>query len=206
MSHENDKNGSNVSLHNEEVEEKLKSLFSSIGIVLAHLNIGSLLRHIDELRLLMLNTKIDILTLSEIHLNNMIGNNELGIKNYNFVKLDRNRLDGGTAMYINENINYRMRYNLMHDLSLEYIVAEICPDKQKPFLVVSVYRPPKAEMFTQLRECFETLEDTRTEFIMLGDLNCDMWPSHKRWQAERLSDIINDFNCQQIINDPTRVT
>ena len=158
-SHENDKNGSNISLRNhDEVEEKLKSLNSSRGIVLARLNIGSLPMHIDELRLLMLNTEIDILTLSETHLNNLIGNNELGIKNYNFVRLDRNRSGGGTAMYINENINYRMRYDLMHE-SLEYIVAEICLDKQKPFLVVTVYRPPnaKAEMFTQLRECFETV-------------------------------------------------
>ena len=160
--------------HNE-VDEKLKSLSSSKGLVITHLNVGSLTKHFDEIKLLLLNSKIDILTLSETHLVDLIGNNELDIRNYNFARLDRNRSGGGIAMYINENINYRMRYDLMHD-SLEYMVAEICLEKQKPFLVIILYRPPsaKSEVFNQIQECFEILEDTGYEYILLGDLNCDM--------------------------------
>lgn len=202
----NDENDLNPPEHNE-VDEKLQSLSSSKSLVISHLNVGSLTKHLDEIKLLLLNSKIDIFTLSETHLVDLIGNNELNIKNYNLARLDRNRSGGGIAMYINENINYRMRYDLMHD-DLEYMVAEICLERQKPFLIVTLYRPPNArsEVFNHMQECFETLEDTGYEYILLGDLNCDMLQSPKKWQAERLSDIINDFNCQQIIKNPTRVT
>lgn len=61
------------------------------GVKMVHLNIRSVLKNIEELRLFALDSKPDIITLSETGLDGSISNSEVNINGYNLERNDRNR-------------------------------------------------------------------------------------------------------------------
>ncbi len=60
------------------------------GFKLASLNITSLVKHIDELRVYLSNNVIDVLAINETRLESTIGDNEVHIPGYEIVRRDRN--------------------------------------------------------------------------------------------------------------------
>ena len=81
------------------------------GFKIAFLNIASLPKHIDELRLNMQHQYLDILVLNETHLDETISNFEISIDKYTLVRNDRTRHGGGVAMYIRNSITKRQIQN-----------------------------------------------------------------------------------------------
>jgi hypothetical protein len=65
------------------------------GFKIGNLNIASLIKHIDELRIFMHDQKFDILSINETRLDDTIDNNEVEIKGYDLTRRDRNRNGGG---------------------------------------------------------------------------------------------------------------
>ena len=61
------------------------------GFKMAFLNICSLPKHIDELRILMNNSPLDVIALNETRLDHLISSGEVGLSGYELVRLDRNR-------------------------------------------------------------------------------------------------------------------
>ena len=59
------------------------------GLVMASLNINSLLAHIDEFRVFMNETDIDIISINETKLDSSIKDNEVYISGYEIVRKDR---------------------------------------------------------------------------------------------------------------------
>ena len=104
------------------------------GFKIAFLNIASLPKHIDELRLNMQHQYLDILVLNETRLDETISNSEISIDKYTLVRNDRTRHGGGVAMYIRNSINFNLR-NDLHDEALEFLCVEISKPKVKPFLI-----------------------------------------------------------------------
>ena len=83
---------------------------------MACLNITSLSKHIDELRVLLQNNSLDLLAINETRLNETIADNEISISGYNIVRRDRplNGLNGGgVCFYVLSNINYIVREDLV---------------------------------------------------------------------------------------------
>jgi exonuclease III len=70
------------------------------------LNINSLLKHIDELRVLLANSSIDILAINESKIDDSIPDNEINIVGYIMVRNDRNRSGGGVVLYIRDTSLY----------------------------------------------------------------------------------------------------
>ena len=68
------------------------------GFKISFLNIASLPKHIDELRLNMQHQYLDILVLNETRLDETISNSEISIDKYTLVRNDRTRHGGGVAM------------------------------------------------------------------------------------------------------------
>ncbi len=101
------------------------------GFKIAFLNIASLPKHIDELRLNMQHQYLDILVLNETRLDETISNSEISIDKYTLVRNDRTRHGGGVAMYIR---NFNLR-NDPHDEALEFLCVEISKPIVKPFLI-----------------------------------------------------------------------
>ena len=82
---------------------------------MACLNITSLSKHIDELRVLLQNNSLDLLAINETRLNETIADNEISISGYNIVCRDRplnGRNGGGVCFYVRSNINYIFRLKL----------------------------------------------------------------------------------------------
>ena len=115
---------------------------------MALLNIVSLPKHVDELRISKLIMYFDLFALNETRLDSSISNGLVNISGYNIIRKDRSHRGGGVCVYLRSSINYKARNDLVPD-GLEAVCLEIC----KPFhcIVPSVYRP----------------HDNSSEFIML---------------------------------------
>ena len=142
---------------------------------LLFLNIASLPKHIDELRLNMQHQYLDILVLNETRLDETISNSEISIDKYTLVRNDRTRHGGGVAMYIRNSINFNLR-NDLHDEALEFLCVEISKPKVKPFLISTWYRPPNSckDLFDKLQVILDKIEFLGIENNIIGDLNCNM--------------------------------
>ena len=156
------------------------------GLSMAHLNIRGIRFSLDEIKIFLGNKTPDVLALSETWLNEIIDDAELAVEGYVLIRKDRRYGNGGgVAAYIKSNRAFTERPELCCN-NLEILWFEINIPKSKPVLIASVYRPPStsdADMFFNYN--FETLLQSipiQEEYLILGDLNCDMTKnlSHKK--------------------------
>jgi len=78
------------------------------GFTKACLNITSLPKHNDELRIILLSKCLDLLTINETRLHDIIADNEVSVDGYDIVRRDRplnGRNGDGVCFYIRSNIN-----------------------------------------------------------------------------------------------------
>ena len=122
----------------------LNELETSKGLRLACLNINSLLKNIDQLRLIMQNMPVDILAINETKLDELVPDSEIAIAGYYHIRCDRSRFGGGVLLYVRDSIPFSERNDLVPD-SLEMICIEISKPHNKSFLVSTWYRPPSMD-------------------------------------------------------------
>ena len=111
---------------------------------IASLNVNSLLKHIDEIRIMLSNHVFDIFAINESKNDSFIPDFEVNISGYKIIRKDRNRNGGGVVIYIRENICFHDRNDLVSE-KLEIICIEIERPHCKPFLILAWYRPPSSE-------------------------------------------------------------
>ena len=175
---------------------------------MASLNINSLLAHIDDLRVLVYDSNIDVLTINETKLDPSVSDNDIHIPGYEVVRKDRNINGGGVCIYIRTNHNYRKRNDLIHD-ELELITIEIKRLRSKSFLISTWYRPPNSSLdqLHKFENLVELIDATGLDFYLLGDINCDLLdPSKLSPASSLLCRIIDIYGLYQLIEDPTRIT
>ena len=86
---------------------------------MASLNITSLLKHIDEVRIILDKQNIDVLAINETRLDDNICDLEVNVRGYDIIRRDRplnGRSGGGVCFYIQSNINYSIRKDLQNQL------------------------------------------------------------------------------------------
>ena len=180
------------------------------GFKIAHLNIRSLIKHIDQFRYFLKEKQFDIICLNETLLDETINDHEVNIEGYDIVRKDRNRNGGGVAIYVRSTINYMIRAEFDTE-SLETITVEISKPKSKPFIINCVYRPPDStvELLNTYEKLIEKLDYENKETILIGDFNCD-WTGVKldkvKPQTNKLHEITQTYQFKQMIDQPTRVT
>ena len=181
------------------------------GFKMACLNITSLSKHIDELRVLLQNNSLDLLPINETRLNETIADNEIRISGYNIVRRDRplnGRNGGGVCFYVRSNINYIVREDLVSD-QLENLSIEIIKPRSKPFIVATWYRPPNSpfELFSTFEDFVGKLDADGKEYYIMVDFNCNMLPaSFYNANTQALLNITDIYNLKQLITEPTRIT
>ena len=164
---------------------------------MASLNITSLPRHVDELRVLLDKSPIDVLAINETRLDSSISDGEMHISNYVLVRRDRSlngRFGGNVCFYIRESINYSLRPDLCAD-QLENLAIEIHKPRSKPFLIMTWYRPPNStvDKFRLFETLVGRIDAEGVEFYVLGDMNCNLAGSPL------------DHNSNQLINIRSRL-
>ena len=123
----------------------LRDIAKSKGIKIASLNINSLLKHIDEIRVLLTEYTFDILAINESKIDNSISDNELHIFGYDIIRKDRNRYGGGVVLYVRDNIPFSERKDLISK-DLEMVCIEINRPYNKSLLINAWYRPPNSDI------------------------------------------------------------
>ena len=175
---------------------------------MASLNITSLPKHIDELRVLLDKNPIDVLASNETRLDSSISDGEMHISNYVLVPRDRSlngRFGGGVCFYIRESIdiNYSLRPDLCVD-QLENLAIEIRKPRSKPFLIMTWYRPPNStvDKFRLFETLVGRIDAEGVEFYVLGDMNCNLVASALDHNSSQLINITDLYGLHQLICEP----
>ena len=173
---------------------------------MAMLNVASLIKHLDEIRLLLYDKKLDVRALNETRLDSSISDELVAVDGYDLIRADRNRNGGGVCMYIRCHVNYDKRLDLV-PTDLESVCLEINQANSRSFIITSIYRPPSApvEIFLKIEKLIELLDDKNKEVYILGDLNCNMLEP-TLLPTKKLNEILELYQMRQLINNPTRVT
>ena len=110
---------------------------------MALLNIVSLPKNIDEIRFSLSKEHFDLIVFNETRLGSSINDGAMHITGYDIVRKDRSRSGSGVCIYLRSTINYKIRNELISP-NLEVVCIEIMKLHSKPFIVTTIYRPPKS--------------------------------------------------------------
>ena len=198
----------NVQEENNDLQSPENLIPKNRGFKIACLNITSLHKHIDELRICLNDREVDILAINETRLDSDFPKELISIYGYNWIGRDRNRHGGGIGFYIRDMLNYRVRSDL-NNTDIEVLTIEISKYKTKPFLITTWYRPPNTpiEKFQEFEKPLQYIDLEDKESIILGDLNCDLISKDTNdCNSNELNFITNMYQYKQLIQEPTRVT
>ena len=87
------------------------------------LNVASVAKHLDEIRILLSDKKLDILAINETRLDPTISDGLVSIDGYDVLRDDRDRNEG-VCIYVTCNVNYQNRPDLVPN-GLEAVCVEI---------------------------------------------------------------------------------
>ena len=180
---------------------------NSRGFKMALLNIASLPKHVEELRISKLFSNLDLFALNETRLDNTISDGLVNISGYDVVRKDRSRRGGGVCIYLRTSINYKIRNDLVPE-GIEAVCLEICKPNSKSFIVASVYRPPDStsEFFVDFEKMIKSIDDENRELHILGDLNCNLLNTVSDQPTKTLKAILETYQLSQLITEATRIT
>ena len=102
-------------------------MFFVRALLMASLNINSLLAHIDDLIALIKNFSMDTLAINETKLDSCVDDDQVYLTEFDIIRKDRlhnGRSGGGVCIYLLSSLNFRIREDLLND-NLECIVVEI---------------------------------------------------------------------------------
>ena len=194
--------------------ENLNKICKKRGMKIIHQNIQSLSAKIDQLRLLVRETKsgIHLLTLSETWVKRDASDGEFEIPGYKLFRKDRDGKNGGTAVFAREDIMVSRREDLELS-SVEALWLEVSLPNSRGFLVGTFYRPDRTskyydhEFMTKLNNMLDLVLAQGKEVILTGDFNCCfMSNSRNNSDCNQLKSLCRYSDLKQLIAQPTRVT
>lgn len=161
---------------------ELHEFVKSRGLNLVHQNICSLMRHIDELRVIVYGLKLGMhmITLLETWLTDEISDVEIEIRGYRTYRRDRNSKGGGIVVYVREDLPLVRRSHLKSPC-VEGLWLEVNLPKARGFLVGVFYRPPDSspyhdmEFMAKFVGMLDLAVEQEREVIVTGDFNCDFF-------------------------------
>ena len=169
------------------------------GLKIVCINIRSLMKHKNQIEVILTQRKIDIFCCVETWLTAVITDFELQINGYRFFRLDRScRRGGGVIIYTR--INEKIEYELVNDFqkTIEMIMISVKQYKAKPFIIGCVYRPPNPSADLD-KEFIGFIENyTEGEVILIGDFNEDN-------NSSNFTKLMSNLGLSQEITEPTRI-
>ena len=199
------------------IDDKTWKPLKTWGLHFCHLNVNSFLSKIDELRDITYYIKPTILGITESKLGRSVTNTEVNINGYSIIRNDRNRIGGGVAYYIRDDLCFNIK-NIFSN-SIEHAFFEILMPKVKLIAIGIFYRPPnKNDIFWNE---FQQIDRKTNEIYLLGDFNINLLQNGKfilkenrSYKLKRsISALVNKYKefCQtfsltEIIKEPTRIT
>ena len=134
------------------------------GLKMCCLNINSLVKHFDELKVFIESEAPHIFGINETKLDDTVTDEELRIENYHdIIRKDRNRHGGGVAFYVHKSISFSKLEKLMIQ-DIEALPIKIKLPKCKPFVAITWYRPEGVvEVFKKFETLISRIDTTNVE-------------------------------------------
>ena len=154
---------------------------------------------------MLLESKLDILTISESWLDCSVLPHEIEIPGYTVIRKDRNRQGGGAMQYISNNLEYKERPDLNHE-RVEAIWMELqAIDNDTKYLICSYYRSPEkgVNYFNDTIDMINKASNEKKEIIICGDFNWD-YKLDENLSTHKVKQLEDIFVLQQLIQTPTR--
>ena len=118
----------------------LKAKIDYKGLKIAHLNVRGILNKITEIRLLFLDTKLNVLAITESHLKGDINSSEISVDGFKIARFERmHKICGGCMICYSNNLSCYERADLLTDIEAVWI--NITCDSQQS-IIGCIYRPP----------------------------------------------------------------
>jgi len=177
------------------------------GIKCAHINVNGLHNKIEEIKLLLNETKFDILAITETHLHKNLSEDAIAIDNYSIIRKDRfghKNHWGGVLFYYQNHLEIHQLDLLPPTVNIEAIFLELITKSQK-LLVGCIYRPPDYKDFLGPFNQVLDIICHRANILLLGDFNIDLSKANTPLSTE-FKQILAAANLTNIIRNHTRIT
>ena len=187
------------------------------GLKMVHWNVRSMPKKIDQMRALVADSPIDILTISESWLKPHLHTNLISISGFDVFRQDRStkpkskKRGGGLLTYINKKHSSQCEPLLELNTSNENIEVQwilIHRPNCKNVVVCNVYRPPNGNLdkaVDYLDECLKTLNLSKLNLFIIGDLNVN-YQNKSAASYKKLHFFMQSNGLSQFINTTTRNT
>ena len=187
------------------------------GFKIAHVNVRSIIKKVDQLRLLLDDAKVDVLTISESWLKAHLHSNLVKLEGYNTLRLDRavqnkkgsGKRGGGLLTYVNTNHPYEQLSNLnISSADLEAQWTLVHRPHCKNALICNLYRPPNGNVkkaLDYLDDCLKSLNTGKLNLFLLGDMNVD-FRTKSSPEFKRINFFAQSNGLSQFIKNSTRNT
>ena len=216
---ESNDNSSPVNCNYYTPEEFVNSNFqSSRSFSVYHVNIHSIIRHIDTLRclLVMLNFTFDILLISESKLQKDVDSPvDITIPGYQKpVSVPTEANKGGVLIYVREGLNFKPRTDLQiyAAKALESCFIEIINPGRKPNDIVgTMYRHPSTMEPQDFNENYlrplidKLMKESNKDIYLGGDFNLDLIKASEHEETSEFLDIMTSNFLLPTISLPTKI-
>ena len=191
---------------------ELKDSLNMKGLKVAHINVNGLFYKLHEIKLLLQETRLDVLAITETHLHKHIENDQLEIEGYGIARKDRQNSEnnwGGCLIYFAEDLNAFEREDLNKQFTVEAVWIEIIIASQR-LLIRAIYRQPDdLTFFGKFQNDLDQVWEKRNNILLLEDFNSDLNfrnQNDETYFGRKLLRVLNSFNMTNIIKKSTRVT
>ena len=198
-----------------EVTNTIEALSKLKGFKLLHMNVRSLPKKIDQIRLMLHDSNLDVITLSETWLTDSVNSKTVNLDNYVMYRQDRNfklvskKRGGGLLTYIRK--DHAADSEVLEDIcrrdgDIEAQWSIMYRPHCKNVVVCNVYRPPTGNLEKAVKymdEMLKMFELDKVEIFVLGDLNVNY--KNKSSQAfKKLNFFTKTNGLSQVIDNTTR--
>ena len=195
--------------------DTFESLSKAKGFKLGHLNIRSLVKKMDQVRLMLSNSDIDVFSLSETWLKSHLHSGLVELEGYNMFRLDRGtrgkKRGGGLVTYINT--KYSEHCESLSDLNAsdEHVEAQwvqIHRPHCKNVVMCNIYRPPNGDLkkaILYLENCLLQINMDKTNLFLMEDMNVN-YKNKSTSSYKRLNFFLQSNGLTQHVHNTTRNT
>ena len=184
------------------------------GVTFASLNIQSVYRKFDEIKILLNESGLDCLCLQESFLNYSIDDSELHIPGFHLWRYDRTANSGkssggGIMMYTNSDREFSELPNshlCTPHVELSWLKLKL--KQAHDTYICNVYRPPDGSVdmaLDTIKDQFQQLNiPPQSDVLIMGNINVDLLKTSAN--RTKVINFENEFSLSQLITSPTRTT
>lgn len=181
------------------------------GLSLININIRSLLSKQEQIECLLSTEIVGVLNLSETWLNKSTPTDRIRVANYKIYRHDRElkKRGGGLCVYIHKKLKVdAQKYSTLNlsNKTIEIFILEVSQKSTRPFILISVYRPPQGktgEFIDQIRFVLNNIP-AGSDLFLMGDFNINYL--EESIPKRELKNLEKEFNLKQQVVAPTRYT